>query len=76
MNENNLSLHLRKFNDKVRLLNQGAAKQIVLTAQEARSLQADITDLLAHCAFQSKQIQLLQNQEQIIQVAIDGGKFK
>jgi hypothetical protein len=73
--ENNLSLHLRKFNDKVRLLNQTGGKQLMLTPQEARSLHADIMDLLSHCAYQSKQIQLLQNQEQVIKVAIDGGKF-
>jgi|LakMenEpi03Aug12_release.lakeMendotaPanAssembly.Ray.scaffolds.fasta_scaffold2173144_2 hypothetical protein len=73
--ENNLSLHLRKFNDKVRLLNQTGSKQVILTSQEARSLHSDIMDLLGHCAYQSKQIQLLQNQEQVIKVAIDGGKF-
>jgi hypothetical protein len=73
--ENNLSLHLRKFNDKVRVLNQTGGKQLMLTSQEAKSLHADIMDLLGHCAYQSKQIQLLQNQEQVIKVAIDGGKF-
>jgi hypothetical protein len=73
--ENNLSLHLRKFNDKVRLLNQTGSKQLILTSQEAKSLHSDIMDLLGHCAYQSKQIQLLQNQEQVIKVAIDGGKF-
>ena len=73
--ENNLSLHLRKFNDKVRQLNHTGSKQLILTAQEAKSLQSDILDLQAHCAYQSKQIQILQNQEQIIQVSIDGGKF-
>ena len=74
--ENNLTLHLKKFNDKVKAMNQTGGKQLILTAQEARSLHADFMDLLSHCAYQSKQIHLLQNQEQIIQVAIDGGKFK
>jgi tRNA A37 methylthiotransferase MiaB len=74
--ENNLSLHIKKFNDKVKLLNQAGGKQVILTAQEARSLQADILDLLSHCAQLSKQISILQNQEKIIQVAIDGGSFK
>jgi hypothetical protein len=57
------------------LLNQTGSKQVILTSQEARSLHSDIMDLLGHCAYQSKQIQLLQNQEQVIKVAIDGGKF-
>lgn len=74
--ENSLTLHIKKFNDKVRAMNQTGGKQLILTAQEARSLHADFMDLLSHCAFQSRQLQLLQNQEQIIQVAIDGGKFK
>jgi hypothetical protein len=74
--EYNLTLHIKKFNDKVRLLNQSGSKQVVLSAQEARSLQADITDLLGHCAYLSKQLTLLQNQEQVIQVAVDGGTFK
>lgn len=74
--ENNLSLHIRKFNDKVRLLNQSGSKQLILTAQEAKSLHADLMDLLGHCAYQSRQIQMLQNQEQVIQIAVDGGKFK
>lgn len=72
----NITLHLRKFNDKVKLLNQSGQKQLVLTAQEAKSLHADILDVLAHCSYQSKQIAMLQNQEQVIQVAIDGGTFK
>lgn len=74
--DNTLSLHLKKFNDRVKAMNQTGSKQLILTAQEARSLHADFLDLLSHCAYQSRQIQLLQNQEQVIKVAIDGGKFK
>lgn len=41
-----LSLHLQKFNNRVKVLNQTNAKELVLTAGEARQLQADIFDLL------------------------------
>ena len=74
--ENKLSLHLRNYNDRIRLLNSGAQKQLILTAQEARSLHADIQDLLSHCAYLSKQISILQKQEEVIQVNLDGGTFK
>ena len=74
--ETNLSLHIKKFNDKVRVLNQTGSKQLILSAQEAKSLHAEIMDLLNFCSQQSKQLYNLQNQEQVIQVSVDGGKFK
>lgn len=76
MNNNHLSLHLKSFSDKVKLMNQSGKQNITLTAQEARSLQSDIFDLLNHCAALSKQVTALQSQEQVIQVAVDGGGFK
>jgi ribosomal protein L30E len=74
--DNSFSLHIKKFNDKIRLLNQTGSKQVILSSNEAKSLHSDIMDLLNLCAQQSKQIYNLQNQEQIIQIAVDGGKFK
>ena len=44
--EQQLSLHLRKFNDRVKVLNQTNSRELVLSAAEARQLQADIFDLL------------------------------
>jgi len=44
--EQQLSLHLRKFNDRVKVLNQTNARELVLSAAEARQLQSDIFDLL------------------------------
>jgi hypothetical protein len=41
-----LSLHLQKFNNRVKVLNQTNAKELVLSAAEARQLQADMFDLL------------------------------
>ena len=44
--EQQLSLHLKKFNDRVKVMNQTNARELSLTAAEARQLQADIFDLL------------------------------
>lgn len=71
----NLTLHIRKFNDRVRLLNSTGTKNVVLTAQEARSLNSDIQDLLAHCAVLSKRLESQTNQQEVINISLDGGKF-
>jgi len=67
-----LSLHLRKFNDRVKVLNQTNARDLVLSAAEARQLQADIFDLLT-------QIQALtevnSTEPEIISVQVKGGGF-
>lgn len=76
MNASNLSLHLKNFNDKVKLMNQSGKQNLTLTAQEARSLHSDIFDLLNHCATISKQLSAATSTEQFIQVAVDGGGFK
>ncbi len=76
MNEKYLSLHLKKFNDKVKLMNQSGGKDLTLSSQEARSLLADIFDLLNHCASLSKQIADSKPEAQVIQIAVDGGGFK
>ena len=57
-------------------MNQTGGRDITMTAQEARSLLADIYDLLNHCTTLSKQLYEAKNQEQVIQVAVDGGGFK
>lgn len=46
MDSNQLSLHCKMFNEKVRHMNQAHKKELVLTASEAKSLQADIFNLL------------------------------
>lgn len=71
--EQQLSLHLRKFNDRVKVLNQTNARELILSAAEARQLQADIFDLLT-------QIQALaevkeNNENEIIAVQVKGAGF-
>jgi hypothetical protein len=67
-----LSLHLRKFNDRVKVLNQTNSRELVLTAAEARQLQADIFDLLI-------QIQALaevkSTEPEVIAVQVKGAGF-
>jgi len=48
--ENNLSVHVRMFNDRVREMNQTQKKELTLTAAEARNLHADVFALLTHIA--------------------------
>jgi hypothetical protein len=72
--ENNLTMHLKMFNDKVKLMNQSQNKQLILSAQEARNLHADLFDLLNHCATISQKLHE-QRQDEIVSVGMDGGSF-
>ena len=71
--EQQLSLHLKKFNDRVKVLNQTNAKELNLSAAEARQLQADIFDLLTKINDLAEIKQKSANE--VIQVEFQGGKF-
>jgi hypothetical protein len=70
--EQQLSLHLKKFNDRVKVMNQTNSRDLMLTAAEARQLQSDIFDLLL-------QIQALTEiksaEPDVISVQVKGGGF-
>jgi hypothetical protein len=68
-----LPFHIKKFNEKVRVLNQTGAKQIILTPEEARSLHAEIYDLMATISNLSK---TQSTQVSIANIGVDGGSFK
>ena len=72
--ENNLTMHLKMFNDKVKLMNQSQSKQLILSAQEARNLHADLFDLLNYCATISQKLQE-KRQDDVVSVGMDGGSF-
>ena len=72
--ENNLTIHLKMFNDKVKLMNSTNNKQLILSATEARNLHADLFDLLNHCTTLSQEI-ARKDQEQVVTVGMDGGSF-
>ncbi len=73
MENNNLTLHVKMFSDKVKLMNQTGKQNLTLSAQEARNLQSDIFDLLAFCTRLSKQSNSDQNQA--VTVGMDGGMW-
>ena len=72
--EQQLSLHLKKFNDRVKVMNQTNSRELSLTAAEARQLQADIFDLLAKI---NDLIEIKQQNaaEPTVQVELRGGGF-
>jgi hypothetical protein len=45
-----LSLSIKNFNDRVKVMNQTGSKQLSLSADEARNLHADIFNLLSNFA--------------------------
>ena len=66
---------MRKFNEKLQLMNQSNSKQLMLSASEARSLQADIFNLLANFAELASEPVSVNTQESV-QISLDGGGFK
>ena len=69
--DNNLPLHIKNFNNKVRAMNQANGKILTLNAEEARSLHAEIYDLMATIANLSRNT----DQNTTVSVSMDGGKF-
>jgi hypothetical protein len=72
--ESKLTIHLKLFNDKVKLMNQGNQKQLTLSAQEARNIHADLFDLLNHCATLSQSLSE-KKVEEVVSVSMDGGSW-
>ena len=70
--EQQLSLHLRKFNDRVKVLNQTNSRELVLSAAEARQLQADIFDLLTQI---QALVEVKSNEPEVLSVQVKGGGF-
>jgi hypothetical protein len=57
-------------------MNQTGGKNLLLTANEARSLHSDLFDLLNHCSTLSKQLAAAKSGDSVISIAVDGGGFK
>lgn len=70
--DSNLPIHIKKYNDKVRAMNQSNGKVLTLNAEEARSLHAEIYDLMATIASLSAKPVTTD----IVNVSMDGGGFK
>lgn len=68
-----LSIHVRNFNEKVRIMNQTQKKDLILSAQDARNLHADIFALLTHIAELSENTPIADTS---LQISMDGGGFR
>jgi hypothetical protein len=73
MDNKNLPLQIKMFNERVRALNQTSGKILTLNATEARGLHAEIYDLLATIAGLTAQIN---SGPAITTIGMDGGGFK
>lgn len=72
--EQQLSPHLKNFNKRVQVMNQTNARELNLTALEARNLHNDIFELLAHIAELTKSRED-SVAEGTINIQMDGGDF-
>ena len=68
-----LSLALKNFNDRGKQMNQSGSKQLMLSADEARNLHADIFILLAN--FAEAQATSAESPT-MTEIDMDGGGFK
>ncbi len=71
--EQQLSLHLKNFNNKIKVLNQTGAKDLTLSAVEARNIHADIFELLTQIQELAKVKREQANE--VITVQLGGNKF-
>jgi hypothetical protein len=71
--ESQLSLHLKAFNNRVKVMNQTNARDLTLTKLEAQNLQADIFELLTQIQ-ELAEVKKIQD-EQVVTVGMDGGGF-
>jgi hypothetical protein len=69
-----VSIHIKNFNDRVKAMNQTHSRELTLSAQDARSLHADIFAVLAHVTELSAIVN--SGGEQVVQISMDGGSFK
>ena len=71
-----ISLSIKTFNERVKLMNQTGSKQISLTAQEARNLHNDIFILLANLAELQTNLEIINSSSQGGgSLNFDGGSF-
>jgi hypothetical protein len=70
----NIRFHIKNFNDRVKAMNQTHSRDLILSAQDARSLHADIFAVLALVTEMTAKSEA--GGEQIVQISMDGGGFK
>ena len=72
--ENNLTLHLQAFNDRVKAMNQLKSTELRMTAVDANNLLGDMFAVLAEVT--RLQAQLNAGNNTVVEVVMDGGTFK
>jgi|TARA_Y100000389_G_C17416844_1_gene494259 hypothetical protein len=70
--EQQLSLHLKKFNEKIKAMNQTNAKELVLTPTDARNIHSDLFALLTKI---NDLTNIQKEDNQAVNVDFDGGDF-
>jgi len=69
-----LSIHLQKFIERVRANDAKGGKDFIMPMKDAKGMAADLTELLLELrAFQTAN--LAEQQNQVLEIKIDGGKF-
>lgn len=71
---NTIPLHIRNFNDKVRLMNQTNAKQLTVSAADARNLHAEIYALMTEITRLNLELER-KIEASVTAVTMDGGGF-
>lgn len=69
-----MSLHIAKFIDRVRAFESRNQKDFTMPLSDAKSLHADITQLLLQLNTLQQAQRAVPNEE-VISIEIDGGKF-
>ena len=72
--EHQLSLHLKKFNDRVKVMNQTNAKELNLSALEARNIHTEIFELLTKIN-DLTEVRKQSDDNATVNVEFDGGNF-
>lgn len=72
--ESQLSLHLKNFNNRIKVMNQTNSKDLTLSKLEAQNLQADIFDLLTQIQALTE-VRQQEAAESVVSLQMDGGGF-
>ena len=74
MIQENLPLHIRMYNDRVRAMLSANSRILTLNSQEAQGLYAEIYELMATISYLSRTH--AEKGETVTTMQVDGGSFK
>jgi hypothetical protein len=70
-----MSLHLQKFIERMRGHDARGAKDFIMPMNDAKGMAADLTELLLELRTLKEQA-IIHQQDEVIEVNINGGSFK